>query len=78
MNINLFVKYLDDKTGGEKIAYYFAEYLYKQKIPFTLYCGKIKTKNVPLFAENEQSKTNRKFRNFGFKNTERSGIRTRS
>jgi len=52
MNINLFVKYLDDKTGGEKIAYYFAEYLYKQKIPFTLYCGKIKTKNVPLFAEN--------------------------
>lgn len=52
MKINLFVKYLDDKTGGEKIAYYFAEYLYKQKVPFTLYCGKIKTKNVPIFAEN--------------------------
>ncbi|AEI13951.1 glycosyl transferase group 1 [Flexistipes sinusarabici DSM 4947] len=52
MKINLFVKYLDDKTGGEKIAYYFAEYLYKQKVPFTVYCGKIKTSNVPIFTEN--------------------------
>jgi len=52
MKINLFVKYLDDKTGGEKIAYNFADYLCKQKIPFTLYCGKIKTADIPVFAEN--------------------------
>jgi len=51
MKINLFVKYLDDKTGGEKIAYNFADYLYRQGIDFNMYCGEIKTKAPIPFAE---------------------------